>query len=142
MNTAEAAKAWEMTEIEVGQICEQMGIDADNIPDDTVPVYTPSRFFQADPHRYYIYLLDVISNTHMELKGFDQNILETCVEQLKEKKLIVLKRGANPDSLDYHDYLMSADKALYNSYYDAFVKDNMSILEKILSFFKKDSDKK
>jgi hypothetical protein len=54
----------------------------------------------------------------------------------------VLKRGANPDSLDYHDYLMSADKALYNNYYDAFVKDNMSILEKILSFFKKDSDKK
>ena len=142
MIAAEASKAWEMTEIEVGQICEQMGIDADNIPDDTVPVYTPSTFFHADPHRYYIYLLDVISNTHMELKGIDQNILETCVEQLKEKKLIVLKRGANPDSLDYHDYLMSADKALYNNYYDAFVKDNMSILEKILSFFKKDSDKK
>ncbi|MBO5551106.1 MAG: hypothetical protein J5966_04025 [Lachnospiraceae bacterium] len=100
MNTAEASKAWEVTVIEVGQICEQMGIDADNIPDDTVPVYVPDRYYEDDPHRYYIYLLDVISNTHMELKGFDQNILETCVEQLKEKKLIVLKRGANADSLD------------------------------------------
>ena len=142
MNTAEASKAWEVTVIEVGQICEQMGIDADNIPDDTVPAYVPDRYYEDDPHRYYIYLLDVISNTHMELKGFDQNILETCVEQLKEKKLIVLKRGANADSLDYHDYVMSADKALYNDYYNAFVKDHVSLLEKILSFFKKDSDKK
>ena len=137
MNRTQASRAWEVSEKDVETICKEMGIDADSIPDDTVPVYVPDRMYEADPHRYYIYLLDVISNTHMEIKGIDQNILETCVAQLKEKKLIIPKRGAAPDSLDYHDYLISPERALYNEWYNYLMKDGMSLIDKILSFFKK-----
>ena len=136
MNTAQASRAWEMPEKDVQIICREMGIDANNIPDETVPVYVPDRFYESNPHRYYIYLLDVISNTHMEIKGIDKQNLETCVAQLKEKKLIVLKAGADPESLDYHDYMMSAEIAPYNEWYDALIKDSMSFLEKIISFLK------
>jgi len=118
-------------------VCEAMGIDANNIPDDTVPTYVPNEFYEGDPHRYYLYLLDVISNTHMEIRGIDRDILETCVAQLKEKKLIILKRGANPDSLDYHDYLLSAERALFNEWYSSLVKDSVSFIDKILSLFRK-----
>jgi len=137
MNRTEASRAWEISEAEVVKICENMDIDADNIPDGTLPVYSPDPGYVSDPHRYYIYLMEVISNTHMELKGIDRNILETCVAQLKEKKLIVLKKGADPDSLDYHDYVVSAERALYNEWYESLVKDSLGIIDKILSFFKK-----
>jgi len=137
MNRTEASRAWEISEIEVQRICDEMGIDADNIPAGTVPVYSPDRLYETDPHRYYIYLLEVISNTHMEIKGIDRTILETCVAQLKDKKLIVLKNGADPDSLDYHDYVVSAERALYNEWYGSFVKDSVSFIDKIISFFKK-----
>lgn len=137
MNRAQASRAWEISETEVNRICEAMGIDADDIPDDTVPIYVPDPLYEADPHRYYVYLLEVISNTHMEIKGIDKSILETCVSQLKEKKLITLKVGADPDSLDYHDYLMSAERGLYNDWYGSLVKESMSLIDKIVSFFKK-----
>ena len=137
MNRTQASRVWEMSEDEVKTICQEMGIDADNIPDDTVPVYVPDRFFESDPHRYYIYLMEVISNTHMDIRGIDKNILETCVEQLKEKKLIVLKKGADPDSLDYHDYLLSADRSLFHEWYSYIMKDHMSLIDKVISFFKK-----
>ena len=137
MNRAQASRAWELSEAEVERICERMGIDADDIPDDTVPVYVPNPLYETEPHRYYIYLLEVISNTHMEIKGIDKAVLETCVSQLKEKKLIVLKVGADPDSLDYRDYLLSAEVALFNEWYNSLVKDSMSFIDKILSFFKK-----
>ncbi len=114
-----------------------MHLDAENIPEDTVPVYLPDRFHYTDPHRYYIYLLDAISNTHVEIQGIDKNTLETCVAQLKEKKLIVLKQGADPDSLDYHDYLMSAERATYNEWYGSLMKESMSAIDRIIGFFKK-----
>ena len=137
MNREQASRAWELTGKEVVTICREMGIDADNIPDGTVPVYVPNQLYESDPHRHYIYLLEVIANTHMEIRGVDQAILETCVAQLKEKKLIVLKQGADPDSLNYRDYLLSADRALFNEWYNSLVKDSMSVIEKIMSFFKK-----
>ncbi len=137
MNKTQASRAWEISETEVQRVCEAMGIDANNIPDDTVPTYVPNEFYEGDPHRYYLYLLDVISNTHMEIRGIDRDILETCVAQLKEKKLIILKRGANPDSLDYHDYLLSAERALFNEWYSSLVKDSVSFIDKILSLFRK-----
>lgn len=136
MNITQASRAWEIPESDVESICMEMGIDADDIPDDTVPVYLPDRFYESNPHRYYIYLLDVISNTHMEIKGIDKITLETCVAQLKEKKLIVLKAGADPDSLDYHDYLISAERALYNEWYNSLIKDSMSFWEKVISLFR------
>ncbi len=136
MNTTQAARAWELSEKEVRTICKEMGLDADNIPDDTVPVYVPDPLYESNPHRYYLYLLDVIANTHMEIQGIDKNNLETCVAQLKEKKLIVLKTGADPDSLDYHDYLMSAERAIYNDWYNSIIKDSMNLIEKIISYFK------
>ena len=101
-----------------------------------VPVYVPDRFYESDPHRFYIYLLDVISNTHMEIKGIDNSILETCVAQLKEKKLIALKAKADADSLDYHDYVISADRAVYNEWYGAMIKHSVTVLDKLSSFFK------
>ena len=136
MNTAQASRAWEISEKEVRLICKEMGLDADNIPEETVPVYVPDRLYESNPHRYYLYLLDVISNTHMEIKGIDKTILETCVAQLKEKKLIVLKTGADLDSLDYHDYLMSAERDLYNDWYNSLIKDSVSLIEKIISYFR------
>ena len=137
MNRAQAARAWEMTEGEAARICGEMGLDPDNIPEDTVPVYVPDEFCRTDPHRYYVCLLEVIANTHMEIRGVDRKILETCVAQLKEKKLIVLRIGADPDSLDYHDYLLSPERGLYDEWYASLMKGSMSFLDKILSFFKK-----
>lgn len=137
MNRAQAAQAWEMSETDVTKICEGMGIDDGNIPDDTVPVYMPDPLYATDPHRYYIYLLEVIANTHLEIKGVDENILKTCVAQLKEKKLIVLKCGAEPDSLDYHDYLLSAERSLFYEWYNFLMKDKVTLIDRIISFFKK-----
>ena len=137
MNKAQAARAWETTEGKVQKICDKMRIDSGNIPDDTIPVYVPDRFYGSHPYRYYVYLLEVISNTHMEIQGIDRNVLETCVVQLKEKKLIVLKKGADPDSLDYHDYLISAERAVYDEWYGSFMKESTSLIDKIISFFKK-----
>ena len=141
MNRTQASRAWEMSEDEVKTICQEMGIDADNIPDDTVPVYVPDRFFESDPHRYYIYLMEVISNTHMEIRGIDKSVLETCVAQRKEKKLIVLKKGADPESLDYRDYLISAEREVYNEWTSSFIKHSVSFLDKVLGFFKKSNSK-
>ena len=137
MDTAQASQAWEMSEKEVFDICTDMGIDPENIPDDTVPVYHPDSFYADNPHRFYIYLLEVIANTHMDIKGVDKTILETCVAQLKEKKLIVQKVGADPDSLDYHDYIISSENVLYNEWTNSLVKESVSFLDKILSIFKK-----
>ena len=137
MNRAQASRKWEISENEVRRICEEMGIDPDNIPDDTVPVYVPNQLYKTEPHRYYVYLLDVISNTHIEIKGIDKNILETCVAHLKEKKLIILKTGADPASLDYRDYLLSPEIDLYNEWYGSLMKDSMSLIDKIVSLFKK-----
>ena len=137
MNRAQASREWEISENDVTKICEGMGIDANNIPDGTVPVYQPDPDNETDPHRYYIYLLEVISNTHMELKGIDKRILETCVAQLKEKKLIVLKTGAEPDSLDYRDYVISPERALFYEWYNYLMKDKVTLIDRIISFFKK-----
>lgn len=136
MNVAQASRAWEITEKEVRMICKEMGIETDNIPDDTVPVYVPDRYYEDNPHRYYIYLMDVISNTHMEIRGIDKAILETCVAQLKEKKLIILKAGADRDSLDYRDYLVSAERDIYNEWYNSMIKNSMTLMDKIVSLFK------
>ena len=136
MNVAQASRAWEITEKEVRMICKEMGIETDNISDDTVPVYVPDRYYEDNPHRYYIYLMDVISNTHMEIRGIDKAILETCVAQLKEKKLIILKAGADRDSLDYRDYLVSAERDIYNEWYNSLIKNSMTLIDKILSVFK------
>ena len=135
MNLEQASRAWEMSEYEVTMTCKEMGIDVNDIPDDTVPVYLPDPMYDGNPHRFYLYLMDVISNTHMEIRGIDNSILETCVAQLKEKKLIVLKTGAAPDSLDYRDYVISADRALYNEWVNSHIKESVSFIDKVVSFF-------
>ena len=135
MTLTQAARAWEVSENEVETICKAMGLDTDNIPEDTVPVYLPDPLYEGNPHRFYLYLMDVIANTHMEIKGMDQSVLETCVAQLKEKKLIVLKAGAHPESLDYRDYVISADRALYNDWVNSHIKASVSFIDKVISFF-------
>ena len=136
MNAAQASRAWEVSEYEVRSICREMDIDAENIPEDTVPVYLPDRTYDDNPQRFYLYLMDVISNSHMQIRGIDADILETCVAQLKEKKLIALKTGAKADSLDYRDYVISAERELYNEWYNSMIKHSVTLVEKIVSYFK------
>ena len=135
MDLKQASRAWEISEREAEMTCEAMGIDPNDIPEDTVPVYLPDPMYAGNPHRYYLYLMDAIANTHMEIKGVDKSVLETCVAQLKEKKLIVLKTGAAPDSLDYRDYVISADRALYNEWVNSHIKESISFIDKVISFF-------
>jgi len=101
MNKKQAAERWEVSVYYVGKICKYLGISSRDIPEDTIPVYIPDKRYKADPHRYYIFVLDVIINTHLDLVNVDQDIIETCVVQLKNAGLIVLKHGKAEESVDY-----------------------------------------
>lgn len=112
MNRKQASIRWEVSEYEVSKICKHMNIDSKNIPEDTIPVYIPDKRYTKDPHRFYVFVLDVIINSHLEIEGIDPDILATCVEQLRETGLIVLKHGRAVGSVDYRDYMISANRAL------------------------------
>ena len=53
----------------------------------------------------------------------DQELTVACAKALLE---------ISPD----YDYLISAEVAHYNEWYNSLVKDSMSFLDKIISFFK------
>ena len=110
MNKKEAAKAWHVNKKEVERVCKHMQVDEKNIPENLQPVYVPSNQTRADPHRFYIYVLEVIANPVFHLEGYDETIIQSCVTQLHHAGLIVLKAGADPDSANYRDYLISADR--------------------------------
>ena len=133
MNKKQAATRWELSEYEVGKICKHMHLDPKNIPENTIPVYIPDGRYKKDPHRFYVFVLDVIINSHLELEGIDPDITATCIEHLKEAGLIVLKHGRSVGSIDYHDYMVSALRTEFYSWKDAKMKSKIELITPIVS---------
>ena len=133
MNRKQASIDWEVSPRQVDKICKYMEIPSNNIPDDTIPVYLPDMRYKSDPHRFYIFVLDVIINTHLELVTVDKNTRETCVEQLKRAGLIVLKHGKNKSSVDYHDYMISPDRDLFYGWKNAKMKAKLEMIRPVMS---------
>ena len=128
MNKKEAAQLWNVPEKSVKKICRHMNIDVKNIPEDLVPVYVPEMHIRKDPHRYYIYVLEVINYPHLVLEGVDTDIIESCVTQLCQTGLIVPKKGKSPASADYHDYVITADRERFYEWYSSKAKQSLNIL--------------
>ena len=133
MNKKQAATRWEVTEWYVTKICKHMHIDSKNIPEETIPVYIPDKRYTADPHRFYVFVLDVIINSHLELEGIDTDIIMTCVEQLRTVGLIVLKHGRDGASLDYHDYIVSTNRTELYNWQSAKMRSKIEMITQILS---------
>jgi len=133
MNKKQASRRWEVSENEVRKICKHMNLDSKNIPDDTIPIYIPDGRYTKDPHRFYIFILDVIINTHLELEGIDADIIATCVEQLRVAGLIVLKHGRPTDSIDYHDYMVSANRVEFYNWKSAKIKNKIELITPVIS---------
>ena len=132
MNIKKAASCWEVTEKKARKICKSMGIDPKDIPENLRPIYIPDKRYTKNPHRFYVFVLDVIANTHMDLEGFDSIIIETCVEQLRKAGLIVLKHGVNEGSLDYHDYLISINQELFYNWKNAKMNNKIVMLSPLV----------
>lgn len=135
MNLYQAAKRWAITEETAEKICAQMKLDPENIPEDLRPVYTSDEYMD-DPHRVYMVLLEVIMNTHVDIGGIDPDVLKTCLEQLRKENLIVAKNGKDPESDDYHDYILSTDKNKLFAWYESRLKDNLNLFRRILSLLR------
>lgn len=133
MNKKQAAKKWEISEYQVGKICKYMNLDSKHIPEDTIPIYIPDRRYKKDPHRFYIFILDVIINTHLELERIDADIIATCVEQLNAAGLIVLKHGRPKDSIDYHDYMVSANRTEFYNWQSTKTKNKIELITPAIS---------
>ena len=128
MNRKEAAEAWNVSEKAVKRICSYMQIDVKQIPEDTQPVYVPDKKVATDPHRFYTYVLEVINNPILHLEGVDDLILESCVTQLRKIGLIVAKNGCDPESTDYRDYVLSADRKAFYDWTRRRAKEEFGIL--------------
>lgn len=133
MNVKRAASLWEVSESMVRKICKQMQLDPKNIPEDTIPVYIPDKRYTKDPHRFYVFVLDVIINSHLELEGIDPDIIATCVEQLRDAGLIVLKHGRTAGSVDYHDFMVSANRTEFYNWKDAKIKSKIEMITPVVS---------
>ena len=133
MNKKQASSRWEVSEYQVRKICKHMNLDSKNIPDDTIPIYIPDRRYKRDPHRFYIFVLDVIINTHLELEGIDADTIATCVEQLNTAGLIVLKHGRLIGSIDYHDYMVSANRVEFYNWKSAKMKNKIELITPVIS---------
>lgn len=129
MNKKEAAAAWHVSEREVKRICKHMKIDCANIPEDTKPVFVPDKWEALDPYRFYTYTLAVIENPALHLEGMDSLVLESCVTQLCKAGLIVLKKGADPSSADYRDYVISADRQKYYDWVGISSRQKIGMVE-------------
>ena len=133
MNVKRAASLWEVSESMVRKICKQMQLDPKNIPEDTSPIYIPDKRYTKDPHRFYVFVLDVIINSHLELEGIDPDIIATCVKQLRNAGLIVLKHGRAVGSVDYHDYMVSANRADFYNWKVAKMKSKIDMITPVVS---------
>ncbi len=128
MDKKEAARAWHVSEKDVKRICEHMQVDVKNIPEDLQPVYVPGKKVKMDPHRFYIYVLEVINNPILRLEGVDEDILQSCVTQLRLAGLIVPRKGADPESTDYRDYVLSADRERFYAWSNSKARENFGML--------------
>ena len=86
-------------------------------------IHTDSTFF----------ILDVIINTHLKLEGIDTDIVATCAEQLNAAGLIVLKHGRPKDSIDYHDYMVSANQTEFYNRQSAKTKNKIEFIKPLIS---------
>lgn len=75
----------------------------------------------------------MIINSHLELEGIDPDITATCVEQLKEAGLIDLKYGRAVGSVDYRDYMISANRAEFYNWQSAKMKNKIELITPIVS---------
>ena len=128
MNKKEAAAAWHVSVKEVKRICRHMQLDPNAIPGDARPVYVPDKRTASDPHRFYAYALTVINNPVLRLEGVDPLILESCVTQLSKAGLIVPKQGADPESTDYRDYVISADRQRFYDWSGKRAREELGML--------------
>ena len=132
MDIKQAAERWEVSEATAKNICANMQIDTNNIPDDLVPVLKFD-YLSDDPHSLYLIILGVIANTHLDLEGIDQSTLETCLEELREKELIVAKNSRPEDSNDYHDYIISANREEFYNWNGCKTASDLSLFKKVIS---------
>ena len=88
--------------------------------------HVPDKRYTKDAHRFYIFILDVVANTHLELEPFDA--IETYVERLRDTGLIVLKKGRASDSLDYHDYIITEDRELFYNWMNCKMKQKIEMI--------------
>ncbi|MBO5497111.1 MAG: hypothetical protein J5967_06860 [Oscillospiraceae bacterium] len=135
MDVQQAAVKWEVTEKTAKRLCRRMQVDPENIPEDLRPVYTGDQYGD-DPHRIYLELLDVIMNTHLDLAETDPVVMKTCLEQLRKENLIVAKNGRDPESEDYHDYILTPDKDKYYAWHESKTKGSLSLLKRILQLLR------
>ena len=132
MKIKQAAKKWEVTVSEAMRICKNMSVNPKNIPEDIIPVYSRDKRYTKNPHRNYVFILDVIANTHLELDGIADDVLETCVEQLRNAGLIVLKHGKSSESLNYHDYIISANQKCFYDWKNYKIKKRFELIAPII----------
>ena len=76
---------------------------------------------------------NMIINSHLVLEGIDPDIIATCVEQLRDTGLVVLKHGRAVGSVDYHDYMVSANRAEFYNWKDAKMKSKIEMITPLVS---------
>ena len=133
MKVKEASDHWDVSNYQARRICKYMGLDTRNIPENIEPVYIKDKRYKRNPFRFYIYVLDVVINTHLRLEDVDNEIIETCVEQLSELGIIILKRGRSEKSVDYRDYIISPNRELFYNWKDYNVKRKLELVSPIIS---------
>ena len=67
------------------------------------------------------------------LEGIDADIVATCVEQLTAAGLIVLKHGRPKDSIDYHDYMVSANRTEFYNWQSSKTKNKIELITPVIS---------
>jgi hypothetical protein len=97
------------------------------------PTYFPIFINHVVLHGFYVFVLDVIINSHLELEGIDPDIIATCVEQLRDAGLIVLKHGRTAGSVDYHDFMVSANRTEFYNWKDAKMKSKIEMITPVVS---------
>lgn len=119
------------TEKKVRLICKKMNINPKNIPVRLRPIYIPDKRYKKNPHRFYIFVLDAIANTYYDLIEIDNDIISTCVNELKHAGLIVLKTGRN-DSTDYHDFIISSNVDLFYNWMSSKTKNKIELISQLV----------
>ena len=70
----------------------------------------------------------MINNPILHLEGVDELILASCVTQLSKTGLIVPKKGADPESSDYRDYVISADRSAFYDWSGKRAQEELGML--------------
>ena len=118
MTKKQAADAWQLSEREVGGICEYYGFTKVNgrfqIPDDTVPVYIPDKRYLKNDLGLYLFIADAIYKKLRivpELFHSSDEEVRTAVRVMRERNLIVRIEGRPVNSLNYQDYILGPEFA-------------------------------